>query len=297
VLVTDKELPRGFTTRFAPAPTGYLHLGHVVNAIWVWGVARARAGRVLLRVEDHDRGRCRPEYSRALAEDLAWLGFVPDETAPAQSERTPRYTERLNELERAHLAYPCSCSRSEIARAGAESGADAGEGEELRYPGTCRTATAVISTAARRVVMTPGTEAFGDARLGVQRQTPADQCGDVLVRDRNGNFTYQFAVVVDDIDQGVNVVIRGEDLLASTGRQLRLARLLGRDAPIQFLHHPLVRHDNGQKLSKSSGDTGIRDLRAAGLAPEEVLGRAALLAGIGHSGAPVAASELPHYFR
>jgi glutamyl-tRNA synthetase/glutamyl-Q tRNA(Asp) synthetase len=118
--------------------------------------------------------------------------------------------------------------------------------------------------------MEPGIEAFDDLRLGVQQQDPSVQCGDVLVRDRLGNWTYQFAVTVDDWRQGINLVIRGTDLLASTGRQIRLGRLLGRSRPPEFLHHPLVMKSPAQKLSKSTGDTGIGDLRARGLSREAV---------------------------
>jgi glutamyl-Q tRNA(Asp) synthetase len=302
------SLPHGFTTRFAPAPTGYLHLGHIVNAVWVWGLARAHGGRVLLRLEDHDRGRCRPEYEQAILDDLDWLGFVPDgattdtfRTGPhpqRQSDNTARYEARLAELERQRLAYPCACSRAEIARAsGLHAHADPAardEGIELRYPSSCRTrAPDSSSTLARRVRMEAGIlEQFDDLRLGPQAQDPDKQCGDLLVRDRHGNFTYQFCVVVDDFDQGIDVVIRGEDLLASTGRQLRLARMLGRTTPPQFLHHPLIRHPDGRKLSKSAGDTGVRELRAAGISAAAVIGRAAALAGVGHDGAPITADAL-----
>jgi glutamyl-Q tRNA(Asp) synthetase len=292
VPIAGKNLERGLTTRFAPAPTGHLHLGHVVNAIWVWGLARALEGRVLLRIEDHDRGRCRPEFETALREDLAWLGFVADAEVPRQSDNLERYAERLAELERAGLAYACTCSRRQIART---AGGDA-DADELRYAGTCRGTAKQAETPARRVMMEPGAELFYDVRLGRQQQDPSDQCGDMLARDRLGNFTYQFAVVVDDIDQGVDVVIRGEDLLASTGRQMRLARMIGRESPPKFLHHPLVTHANGQKLSKSAGDTGVRDLRAAGLTPSAVIGRAAALAGLAHDGAPLAASDVGRLF-
>lgn len=317
-----KELPSGFTTRFAPAPTGHLHIGHVVNAIWVWGLARARGGRVLLRIEDHDRGRCRAEYETSILDDLDWLGLVPDGadtrafrvgTHPQrQSDSLARYASRLGDLETRGLAYPCSCSRAEIARVaalvatgdtdntGSPTGSDASatEGRELRYPGTCRTrALAADATLARRVEMRAGApERFDDLRLGAQVQDPDLQCGDVLARDRHGYFTYQFAVVVDDLDQGVNVVIRGEDLLESTGRQLRLARLLGRTQAIQFLHHPLIRHPDGRKLSKSAGDTGVRELRASGVSPSALLGRAAALGGLPHDGSPISAVELSHLF-
>jgi glutamyl-Q tRNA(Asp) synthetase len=307
--VTPHRLPSRFTTRFAPAPTGHLHIGHVVNAIWVWGLARAYGGHVLLRIEDHDRGRCRAEYEASILDDLDWLGLVPDGAdtrtfregahAQRQSDSIARYAARLAALEARGLAYPCICSRADIARsAGVEHSAVPTEGRELRYPGTCRIrALAAAATHARRVEMSAGApERFDDLRLGPQVQDPSVQCGDVLVRDRHGNFTYQFAVVVDDIDQGVNVVVRGEDLLESTGRQLRLARLLGRTEPAQFLHHPLIRHPDGRKLSKSAGDTGVRELRASGVSAAELLGRAAALGGLPHDGSPISAVELARLF-
>lgn len=259
----------GPVTRFAPAPTGWLHLGHVVNALHVWGIARERGAHVILRVEDHDRTRCREEYVDGIHEDLEWLGFVPDSVAPRQSsaERCARYTEALAALQASSRAYACDCSRRDIAM-------DVPDrfGEEMRYPGRCRErALPLDSTPARRVRMDDGVEVFRDERLGKQRQSPADQCGDLLVRDRAGNWTYQFAVVVDDLDQGVSLVIRGEDLLSSTGRQIQLARLLGRTEPPVFHHHPLVRNPDGSKLSKSAGDTSIRDLRSAGKTADEIL--------------------------
>ncbi len=295
-------LEPGFTTRFAPAPTGYLHLGHAVNAVWVWGRARASGGRVLLRIEDHDRGRCRPEYERALLDDLDWLGLVPDGATTddlrrgahpqRQSDSSERYAARLAALEAAGLAYPCDCSRADVERA-------AGSGNALRYAGTCRDrGLDPASTPARRVRIDAGhPEHFTDLRLGPQTQDPDRQCGDLLVRDRSGNYTYQFCVVVDDLEQGVDVVIRGEDLLDSTGRQLRLARLLGRVSPPRFLHHPLVMHPDGRKLSKSSGDTGLGELRAAGRTREEVLGIAAHLGGLRATAAPLGPDALVDLFR
>lgn len=299
-------LAPGFTTRFAPAPTGHLHLGHAVNALWVWGIARAYGGRVLLRVEDHDRGRCRPAYERSLLDDLDWLGLVPDGAGTdafragslpqRQSDDTARYATRLAALEADGLAYACRCSRAEIARAAT---VDDPATEERRYPGTCRdAAVAAETTTARRVVMREGTtERFDDLRLGPQAQDPDRQGGDVLVRDRMGNWTYQFAVVVDDLEQGVDLVIRGEDLLGSTGRQLRLARLLGRTGPPRFLHHPLLRRADGRKLSKSAHDTGLRELRAAGRTPAEVLGLAAHLSGLASSATAIGPSALADLFR
>jgi glutamyl-tRNA synthetase/glutamyl-Q tRNA(Asp) synthetase len=135
-----------------------------------------------------------------------------------------------------------------------------------------------------------------DLLIGPIRQTPADQCGDLLLRDRDGNWTYQFAVTVDDLRQGITLVIRGADLLASTGRQVLLASKLGRGSPPFFLHHPLIMGPDGEKLSKSARDTGVRELRAKGLKPEEVIGRAAALIGLAHSPRPLPASDVTSLF-
>ncbi len=285
----------GALTRFAPAPTGRLHLGHLVNAVWVWGIARALGARVLLRVEDHDRSRCRPEYEAGLIEDLEWLGLEPDagmDPLCRQSERGPAYEAELRRLHGRGLAYGCRCSRRDIAAAAGDA-PDPG----IPYPGTCRWLGLPLDPGLGvRIPMDPGAEAFEDLRLGPRVQEPASQCGDVLARDRLGNWTYQFCVVVDDRDQGVDLVIRGEDLLGSTGRQLRLARLIGRPAPPRFLHHPLILRPDGSKLSKANRDTGLRDLRAAGHAPESLLGEAAVLSGLLGRPRPLRAVDLPSLF-
>jgi len=280
------RLPPSPITRFAPSPTGLLHLGHVANAIYVWGLARALDGRVLLRMEDHDRGRSRPEYEAATLEDLEWLGLAPDLGRPAelrlgasayrQSDCDRAYAAALGELARTARVYGCDCTRRDIA-------AEAGDplNQETRYPGRCRERGLPLTDGTGiRAVMEPGAETFADALLDLVTQVPSEQCGDLLLRDRTGNWTYQFTVVVDDDRQGVDLVIRGEDLLPSTGRQIRLSRMLGRDRPPVFLHHPLIRKEDGTKLSKSSGDTGVRELRRAGMSPERVLGRAAWLTGL-----------------
>ena len=268
-------------TRFAPSPTGYLHLGHVVNAIYVWGVARATGGEVLLRIEDHDRIRCRPGYETALVEDLDWLGFVADagrDPLLRQSDEPAAYEDALEQLRRTATVYACDCSRKDIG------------GE--RYAGGCRTRN-LDERPGRglRVVIEPGVERFDDLLLGPQVQVPADQCGDLLLRDRDGHWTYQFAVAVDDMRQNITLVIRGADLLSSTGRQLRLARMLGRVGLPRFLHHPLILKRSGAKLSKSDRDTGVRDLRRLGLSPSEVIGRAAAAAGLVKKATPI---DAPH---
>ena len=304
------RLPRQPLTRFAPSPTGYLHLGHVVNALYVWGIARALSGRVLLRIEDHDRERFRPEFESAILADLDWLGLEPDARDAAgaaplvrQRECEASYQSAVDRLRNCGLIYACACSRREIGNAGEMHG-------EVRYPGTCRLRQLPEATKTGdhenrgprkqggnglRVRIDPGIERFDDALWGEQVQEPVAQCGDVLVRDRAGQWTYQFAVAVDDLVQGIDIVIRGTDLLPSTGRQIRLARLLGRQAPAVFLHHPLLLGPAGKKLSKANRDTGISELRRGGMTAREVLGVAARGVGLlppGTSTAPAAVSDL-----
>lgn len=260
-------------TRFAPAPTGWLHLGHVLNAEYVWGLARSGGGRVLLRIEDHDRARSRAEFEAGILDDLDWLGFRADihstdafragRCEGRQSDRDHVYRGALEILRAKGLVYACDCSRSAVASG------TIGNGEappsELRYAGACRDRNLPLADGhGWRLRIDPGVEVFHDGCLGEQRQDPARQCGDVLLRDRHGNWTYQFAVTVDDWTQGIDLVVRGADLLASTGRQIRIARLLGREQPSAFFHHPLIMKTPEQKLSKSDGDTGVRDLRARG---------------------------------
>jgi len=255
-------------TRFAPSPTGYLHLGHVVNAIYVWGLAHARGGRVILRIEDHDRLRCRERYDTALLEDLDWLGFVPDEGRhpPArQSDRPSDFADALARLDAQGLVYACECSRK---RVGAQP-----------YDGRCRD---------RGLAREPG--------RGLRVRLTGEPSGDLLVRDRDGHWTYQFAVTVDDTRQGVTLVVRGLDLADSTGRQVVLARLLGRPEPPEFVHHPLLVDSTGRKLSKSAHDTGIRELRAAGAVPEAVVGLAAAAVGLIEAPAPVPAASVAALF-
>jgi glutamyl-tRNA synthetase/glutamyl-Q tRNA(Asp) synthetase len=291
-----ERLPQApWRTRFAPAPTGFLHLGHLANALHVWGLARAFGGQVLLRLEDHDRSRCRPAFEGALLDTLDWLGLEPDQFPTAsfraepashparQSNQDARYGEALDRLDADGLVYPCSCSRKMIADP-----LGLPDGTEARYPGTCRTASLDPElTPARRVRMAPGAWSFDDLRLGPLAQEPAVQCGDLLVRDRLGQWTYQFAVVVDDLAHGIDVVIRGEDLLASTGRQLQLAALLGRSEPPLYCHHPLLVHPDGRKLSKAGQDTSVLALRDAGWTVPALMGHAAWRAGLMPTDRPV----------
>jgi glutamyl-tRNA synthetase/glutamyl-Q tRNA(Asp) synthetase len=270
-------------TRFAPAPTGWLHLGHVLNGEFAW----SSGAEVLLRIEDHDRERCRPEYEAGILDDLDWLGYTPD-IFPTdafragicdgrQSDREMEYRDAVEILKRHGLVYACDCTRAAIEQRAGNPGAAlpashlASLASELRYDGHCRDRGRSLEDGyGWRVRIDPGVERFVDQRLGAQAQDPAEQCGDLLIRDRLGNWTYQFAVSVDDFRQDIDLVIRGEDLLPSTGRQIRLARLLGRERPATFFHHQLIMKSPDQKLSKSDGDTGIRHLRAQGWTQDDV---------------------------
>jgi len=254
--------------------------------VWTWGVARAKGGTVLLRIEDHDRGRSRREYEQGILRDLEWLELEPDLTCLAslrrdlpspwrQSDSVMAYRRALTRLASKTSLYGCTCSRAQIARDTASGPPP--DGKEPRYPGTCRTRGLSIDQqgAGVRALMADRTIEFDDVRLGSQRQVPASQCGDLLLRDSLGNWTYQFAVTVDDQRQEVNLVIRGEDLLDSTGRQILLGELLGRDTPSTYLHHPLIVGEDGQKLSKRDRSVSLRELRDGGTSRTSVLRRAA----------------------
>jgi glutamyl/glutaminyl-tRNA synthetase len=259
-------LPRGALTRFAPAPTGYLHLGHVANAVWTWGVARSTVGRVLLRIEDHDRQRCRPAYDAALLEDLAWLGFSPDLGPVRQSDPDAHdaYAAALARLRADDLIYGCACTRTTF-RGWADEHGRAWSGPGC--PGSCRERD--LAGPILRVALGGGSETWMDGLVGPCSDEVAP-AGDLPIRDRQGNWTYGFCVVVDDLRQDIGLVVRGRDLLHATPTQIRLARHLGRATPPVFLHHRLIRRPDGSKLSKSAGDTGVRELRRAGRTPAQV---------------------------
>jgi glutamyl-tRNA synthetase/glutamyl-Q tRNA(Asp) synthetase len=269
----DKKTMR---TRFAPAPTGKLHLGHVLNADYVWGEARRAAGEVLLRIEDHDRDRSRPVFEAGILDDLDWLGFRPDifptsvfRAGPCegrQSDRNRHYVQAAEILRLQGRLFACDCTRKVLA-----AGRRTASGERI-YQGRCRDRHLPLESGVGwRVRVDPGVERFVDLRLGPQEQEPASQCGDILIRDSRGHWTYQFAVTVDDWLQDIDLVVRGVDLLESTGRQILLARLLGRAEPPRFFHHPLIMKTPDQKLSKSDRDTAVSDLRAAGWSRRRIL--------------------------
>ncbi len=300
------QLPaRPWRTRFAPAPTGYLHLGHLVNAMYVWGIARAYGGTIVLRIEDHDRTRCRPEYTSALLDDLEWLGFAPDIAHTAsfrdnvhphafrQSDNYPRYASALDQLDVRGDVYACACTRRDIANV-----APHDAGDEPRYPGTCANGHVDrASTFARRVRIGEELEQFDDLRLGRVVQHPVTQCGDMLVRDRHGGYTYQFAVTVDDMAHDIDVIVRGSDLFASTGRQRALARMLGRTTMPLVLHHPVIVHADGTKLSKANRDTSLRERRSGGASADALRGEAAFRVGLTPSAASLTLDDVTALFR
>lgn len=264
--------------------------------LYVWGIAGLLRGKVLLRVEDHDRQRCRARFEEALRGDMEWLGFHAANRLTAarssyrQSDAGAAYEAAADTLRRDHQVYRCRCSRRQLA-ASAEVSAS---GERV-YPGTCRGARhAADAPHGLRVAWAADAppEEFADGLLGAQCQRPERQCGDPLIQDRFGNWTYQFAVTVDDWRHGVNVVVRGSDLLDSTGRQIRLGRMLGRDVPALYFHHPLVSDSGGVKLSKKQRATPIRELREAGMAPAEVLGAAARAVGLRAEAGSLEPSEI-----
>lgn len=293
--------PRRPRFRFAPTPSRPLHAGSALAALLGWGVARARGGAFVLRVEDIDRGRCRPEHEASCLEDLAWLGLSWDEGpdvggpfAPyRQSERLARYDAALASLEARDLAYRCVCSRADVVAAqsaphlqapGRRAPGDAPG--ERPYPGLCRPRPGAARVAGGRARL--NVEALGDgARVSwrdgdgrVYTEDVRATCGD-FVLGGPGEPAYQLAVVVDDVAMGITDVVRGADLLGSTARQILLHRALGAEPP-RFRHHPLLTDASGRKLSKRDGDLALAELRRAGLAPERLraaLGRAVGLFG------------------
>lgn len=301
-------------TRFAPSPTGYLHIGHVASAIYVWGMAARFRASVILRIEDHDQSRCRPEYEQAIFDDLRWLGLLPQNTeifagSPSsfrQSDSDSAYQEALSHLLSTQKIYACTCSRKDIQKAHQQlsekvdfpsqnvSDSNLPEDAELRYPGTCRDRGLPLDTqnASIRVTLPDRDIPFHDLYVGIQRQNPWRQCGDLVIRDRHGHWTYQFAVTVDDIRHGITHVIRGVDILPSTGRQILLGSWLGRKTAPTFFHHPLITDENGRKLGKRFFSEAIGKRRAEGVTPEKILGEAAYLVGLIHRNTPTSLQDL-----
>ena len=254
----------GYRGRFAPSPTGALHAGSLVAALASWLDARGHDGQWLVRIEDVDRPRCLPGADQEILRQLALCGLRPDAPPQWQSQREPLYQAALDRLVAAGAAYPCACSRKDIELALRAQGRERSRHGELAYPGTCRHGLHGREPRAWRLHVPDGVVAWTDRRVGVHLQDVAAEVGDFVLKRADGLFAYQLAVVVDDGEQGITHVVRGEDLVDNTPRQLLLQRALGLPQP-SYLHAPLVLGPNGEKLSKQNGAAplDLRDPRAA----------------------------------
>jgi glutamyl-tRNA synthetase len=287
------------TGRLAPSPTGAQHVGNARTYLVAWLSARSRGGAVKLRVEDIDSPRIKPGAADEAAADLRWLGLDWDGEPLVQTTRLAHYAAALDELKRRELVYPCTCTRSDIAAAASAPHA----GDEVTYPGTCahRRAGDAVTLAAEgrpfawrfRATDSP---AFVDAFAGEQHIDLTHAGGDFVVWKNVGSPAYQLAVVVDDAATGVTEVVRGDDLIPSTPRQLLLYRALGLTPP-RFAHIPLVVGEDGRRLAKRHGDTRLSALRAAGVAPEAVVGLLAWSCGWQEAPEPVSPRDLLPRFR
>ncbi|MBR5471798.1 MAG: tRNA glutamyl-Q(34) synthetase GluQRS [Oscillibacter sp.] len=287
--------------RFAPSPSGRIHLGNILCSLLAWLSARQKGGQVILRIEDLDTARCPRRYAQQMEEDLRWLGLDwdmgPGTNGPHesyyQSERTELYQMAREKLEEMGLVYPCFCTRGELHAASAPHRSDG----QVLYAGTCRNLTAEeiaekvkTRSPALRLRVPEETWGFTDGHMGDYAENLARDCGDFLLRRSDGMFAYQLAVVVDDAAMGVTEVVRGADLLDSTPRQLYLYHLLDLNPP-SFYHVPLLLASDGRRLSKRDADAGLDDLRPRCRA-EEILGKLAYLAGFNPSAEPRSAERL-----
>lgn len=241
--------------RFAPTPSGPLHAGSVVAALASWLDARAHGGTWLVRIEDSDWPRCSPGADQHILHQLDRLGLHSDESVQWQSRRTERYEAAWRSLQQSRWAYGCACSRLDIQQALAQAGMPDERHASARYPGTCREGLNGRTARAWRVQV-PGVWPWFDRRLGPQSQDLQAEVGDFVVRRADGIWAYQLAVVVDDAEQGITDVVRGEDLADNTPRQQHLQGLLGLPTP-RYLHTPLVLAADGQKLSKQTGAQAV----------------------------------------
>ena len=282
--------------RFAPSPTGFLHEGHLLSALYVWAAAKKWDLKIHLRIEDHDQGRARKEYIDGIREDLAWLGFKYDSES-IQSSHFNFFQNVLDKLTAKGFVYPCTCSRKQL-----QSENPISETGEVIYQGKCRTQTAPCSEPhSLRIVIPDKVINWHDERLGDFSENPKKQCGDFPIRDRDGFWTYQFAVCVDDLTEGITHIVRGEDIRNSTARQIALSQLISDtcqgDLPIPaytrplYLHHPLIVDSSGKKLSKREHAYSLRQDKDAGKTAQEILGQILYKAGFLGNNTPIALDQ------
>ena len=267
------------TGRFAPSPSGRMHLGNVFSALLEWLSVRSQIGDMVLRIEDLDPDRCRPEYTETLKDDLRWLGLEWDREQTPQSRRTAAYAARFDRLADMGLVYPCYCTRGELHAASAPHASDG----RVLYAGTCRHLTDAqraekTKKPAWRLTVPDKTYGFTDGLQGPFTENLAAECGDFIICRADGVYAYQLAVVTDDGEGGITQVVRGMELLDSTPRQLYLYELLGLTPP-EFYHVPLLVAPDGRRLRKRERDLDMGALRQI-YTPEEILGRLARLAGL-----------------
>lgn len=269
--------------RFAPSPSGRMHIGNVYAALMSWLSTRKQGGRWVLRIEDLDPQRSKPLYSDLIRRDLEWLGLSWDEEY-IQSERFHIYAEHLRLLQERKLTYPCYCTRADIMATQAPHESDG----RVVYKGTCRQYLGVQPSgpSTTRILVPNEDIQFVDKVYGPQCINLANHCGDFILQRKDGAWAYQLAVVVDDALMGITEVVRGEDLLLSVPQQLYLYRLFGYDAPA-FAHIPLLKNEAGQRLSKRDKAVDIGVIRDSGTTPAELIGRIAHIAGLTPTPSPI----------
>ena len=282
--------------RFAPSPTGFLHEGHLLSALYVWAAAKKWDLKIHLRIEDHDQGRARKEYIDGIREDLAWLGFKYDSES-IQSSHFNFFQNVLDKLTAKGFVYPCTCSRKQL-----QSENPISETGEVIYQGKCRSQVLPCREPhSLRIVISDKVINWHDERLGDFSENPQKQCGDFPIRDRDGFWTYQFAVCVDDLTEGITHIVRGEDIRNSTARQIALSQLISDtcqgDLPIPaytrplYLHHPLIVDSSGKKLSKREHAYSLRQDKDAGKTAQEILGQILYKAGFLGNNTPIALDQ------
>ena len=277
--------------RFAPSPSGRMHLGNALSAMLAWLSAKRQGGEILLRIEDLDPARSKAEYARGIMDDFRWLGLLWDRRATDQSRRGEAYAAALCQLEQMNLIYPCYCSRDQLHAASAPHASDG----RVIYAGTCRNLTpeqrATMTKKPSLRIRLPDREiSFRDGLQGNVTMNLQREFGDIILRRADGVAAYQLAVVVDDGTEGVTEVVRGRDLLSSTPVQLYLYELLGLTPP-RFYHVPMLLAPDGRRLSKRDRDLDFGYLRQH-FSPEEIIGLLGHLAGLMERWEPVSAREL-----
>ena len=285
------------TGRFAPTPSGRLHLGNILCAMLAYLSARKKGGRFLLRIEDVDVPRCPRHLARQAIDDLSWLGFTWDEAPVYQSERTELYREALERLTEAGHVYPCFCTRAQLMSIVAPNLGDT----QVVYQRTCAALTqeeaaerAKTRAPAMRLRVPDDEISFTDGLFGPQTENLARDCGDFILRRSDGLYGYQLAVVVDDALQGVTEVVRGRDILSATPRQIYLQQLLGCPQP-EYIHIPLLMDAQGRRLAKRDKDLDLTALSMR-MGPEDILGRLAFSAGLLEEVRPVSLESLISVF-